>query len=606
MTRAMAKKKRKAGRGTGTAPAAIQFSAGALRLAVAGLVVLFSLFAWGQRGMYEDGFFFLRVVDVFLHGGGLAYNPGERFETNTDFLWTLLLIPGIAAGVDDILWLQLIGVAIYAVALGATFSLARRMFPDSDAGLVALVLLGTHWSFAHFAATGFGPILQALATVCCLLALGRFGEKGDVRSGAALGFALLFLALCRLDSAVFGVPVVLCAMFFAWRGGRDSVAGLAVALAVPSVLFGGVLVWKLFYYGDVFPAPYYVKAADVYGGVDQAEWRMGRGALFAGLYWKSYFLWALAGAAGFGFWRILGATRKRDKRDGAGVRGPLLWAAGGMCVLWHAYMIRVGGGYAEFRLLMPQVPALALLLAGGLRGLGRVWRWGVVAAGAVAGFAGVNVDGDILVPGVYSKTGNVTETRLEWSGGGLRTVLFSDLPNPRYWLIVNRALGEIFASLGDYPPEVRIGSPDGGVSSYLTRLVRTETRGFADPRIGRAGAEDIWYYESETASPGHKTIARPRLLARLGVNLILPPYGLVRGEIDFDRPPRGGGGDARLAWAAEVSFSPAEADLELPADSRLVSMPVGGGVFLPVLYFNRNATIDRIFEERGISGVDVF
>ena len=609
MTRAMAKKKRKAGRaGAAPAPAAIQFSAGALRLAVAGLVVLFSLFAWLQRGMYEDGFFFLRVVDVFLHGGGLAYNPGERYESNTDFLWTLLLIPGIAVGIDDILWLQLLGVFIYAAALWATFALVRRMFPDSDAALVALVLLGTHFSFAHFAATGFGSVLQALATVCCLLALARFGEKADVRGGAALGFALLFLALCRLDSAVFGVPVVLCAMFLAWRAGKSSVPGLAVALTIPGIVSGALLFWKWSYYGDIFPATYYVKAAAVYGGVDQTDWRTGRGAFYAGLYWQTYFLWALALAAGFGFWRSRGAAGKRDKRDGAGVRGPVLLAAGGMVALWHAYMIRVGGGYAEFRMMMPQVPALALLLAAGLSGLGRVWRWGVVAAAAAAGFVGVNVDRGLLAPGVYSNKGNVTETRLEWSEGGLRTVLFSDLAYPRYWLQVNRALGGIFAPLGDYPPEVRVASPDGGASSYLTRLVRTETRGFADSRIGKAGPEDIWYYDWESAFPGHKTVARPRLLARLGVNLILPPgpEALVRGEIDFNRPPRGGEGDARLAWATLVSFSPLNADLELPADSRLVSMPLGGGVFLPVLYFNRNATIDRVLDERGIAGADVF
>ena len=111
----MTQKKRKAGKSSQPG-AEVRLPPGAIRAAVPALVVLFSLFAWSQRGLYEDAFFYLRVVDVFLHTGELVYTPGERYETNTDFLWTFLLIPGVAVGMDDILWMHLVGVAVYAAA----------------------------------------------------------------------------------------------------------------------------------------------------------------------------------------------------------------------------------------------------------------------------------------------------------------------------------------------------------------------------------------------------------------------------------------------------------------------------------------------------------
>ena len=138
----MARKKRKAGHRPPHSGAEFHIPPAALRIAVPALVVLFSAFAWLARGVHEDGFFYLRVVDVFLHSGDLSYNPGELYETNTDFLWTFLLMPGPAAGVDGILWMHIVSVLIYAAALWATFSLAKKLFPNSEAALIALILFG--------------------------------------------------------------------------------------------------------------------------------------------------------------------------------------------------------------------------------------------------------------------------------------------------------------------------------------------------------------------------------------------------------------------------------------------------------------------------------
>ena len=589
-------------------------SPAALRLAVPALVVLFSVFAWTQRGVYEDGFFYLRVVDVFLHSGILAYNPAERYETNTDFLWTLLLIPGPAAGVDDILWMHIVGVAVYAAALFAAFSLARKLLSDSDAALVALVLLGGHYSFAHFAATGFAPHLQGLAALCCLLALLRFGESPNLRSGAALGAALLFLALCRLDSAVFGIPLVLCALFFAWKNGKAALPAIALAMGIPSVLFGGVLLWKLSYYGDIFPATYYAKGA-VRGEV-AADFFLARGASYAALYWQRYFLWALAGVAAWGAWQIFKAKGK-GKRAPLRVCPVLLWTMAAMCACWHLYMLRNGGDITEFRFLMPQAPMMMVLAAAGLRGLTRQWRW-AATAGTVAlsvlhwqtlpphhfplsahklGVAGTHAPGHIA-------------TRLLLDGGFRNEIYFSprkysrsDLwDDNRYYAA--RELADLFAPLGKYPPDVRVASLSGGLPAYAAPLLWTEMYGWADARIGRAISNDLWYFSPP--SIGLSFIARPRLLARLGVNLVIadpPSYP----SVDFSIPIRPYK-NPRYSWAVNIGkpFNNPDPDILIPEDSQLFALPLPNGTLAPILYLVRNATIDRVLDERGIERVDVF
>ena len=614
----MARKKRNPGNLPRHSGAEFQIPPAALRFAVPALVVFFSVFAWTQRGVYEDGFFYLRVVDVFLHSGVLAYNPAERYETNTDFLWTVLLIPGPAAGVDDILWMHIVGVAVYAAALCAAFSLARKLLSDSDAALVALVLLGGHYSFAHFAVTGFAPHLQALAALCCLLALMRFGESASTRNGAALGLALLFLALCRLDSAVFGIPLVLCVLFLAWRNGKAALPAVALATGIPSVLFGGVLLWKLSYYGDILPATYYAKAA--VRGDTNTDFFLARGASYAALYWQRYFLWAPAGVAAWGAWKIFKA-KGTGKCPLPRVRPALLWTMAAMCACWHLYMLRNGGDLTEFRFLMPQTPMMMILAAAGLRGLARQWRW-MAAGGAV--FLSLlhwqTAPANIPMPWMerfsagagYGSNSlpragdsfNLVKTKMEFKGGIRETLPIQTPPETPFQrsILTGTAFRDLFETLGKYPPEVRVAFTAGGAPAYAAPLLWTEMRGWADSRISNA---DTAKGEIFVGPPtiGHSVLARPKLLARLGVNLVTNFDLASENPPNFSRP-QDEGYHSPMAWALAASSSPR--GVELPPDSAMFLMPMPGDFFIPVLYFNRNETIDRILDERGIERVNVF
>ena len=74
---------------------------------------------------------------------------------------------------------------------------------------------------------------------------------------------------------------------------------------------------------------------------------------------------------------------------------------------------------------------------------------------------------------------------------------------------------------------------------------------------------------------------------------------------DFSRP-LAAAENPRLQWATAVSHDFNLVESEFPPDTQLFSLPLPDGQFMPVVYFNRNQTIDRILDERGIERVNVF
>ena len=73
---------------------------GVLIALVAGLVFLALL----NRFIQDDAFISFQYARNLVEGHGLTFNPGERVEGYTNFLWTLLISAGIGLGVDPITW----------------------------------------------------------------------------------------------------------------------------------------------------------------------------------------------------------------------------------------------------------------------------------------------------------------------------------------------------------------------------------------------------------------------------------------------------------------------------------------------------------------------
>jgi arabinofuranosyltransferase len=67
-------------------------------LAIAALTLL----AGSNRFVQDDAFVTLRYAQNLAEGAGLTWNPGERVEGYTNFLWALLLVVAFRLGIDPV------------------------------------------------------------------------------------------------------------------------------------------------------------------------------------------------------------------------------------------------------------------------------------------------------------------------------------------------------------------------------------------------------------------------------------------------------------------------------------------------------------------------
>ena len=100
----------------------------------------------------DDAYISFRYVKNFVQGQGLVYNPGERVEGYTNFLWVMLLVPFAWLGLD----LALVSIALTLACSCATLALmawlVRRYAPTPErlSVPIAAVALGLNYVFASY------------------------------------------------------------------------------------------------------------------------------------------------------------------------------------------------------------------------------------------------------------------------------------------------------------------------------------------------------------------------------------------------------------------------------------------------------------------------
>ncbi|MEI7887528.1 MAG: hypothetical protein WCJ04_09060, partial [Actinomycetes bacterium] len=130
-----------------------------------GLYVLAAVAAWIVRFVQDDAFITYRYARNLARGNGLVFNPGERVEGYTNFLWTLMHVIPEKLGWSSPIFSQVIGIALMVATVAVTLRLARRLFSSQSFGfLVALTLLA-NMTFLTYATGGLETMQQTLLVV---------------------------------------------------------------------------------------------------------------------------------------------------------------------------------------------------------------------------------------------------------------------------------------------------------------------------------------------------------------------------------------------------------------------------------------------------------
>ena len=273
----------------------------------------------------DDAYISFRYARNLVEGHGLVFNPGERVEGYTNFLWTVLFAPFIAAGIDPTLPAWLLGMAAAGGLLWSVWELSGR---ENTAPLLVACYPGLSLEAVQGLESAFFAFL-----VCQSL---RGGSRWWLWAGLA--------ALTRPEGyAVFGLL---------WLFGRRPRDLLAFgAITVPHLLF------RLVYYGDIVPNTFHAKVGspEVLQGA-----AVSRGIAYL---WSSttvaipLFAGSLVGLA-----LLLRARALTEERLRAAV----------LVGFFTVYLVAVGGDFkGTGRFALPMLAPAALLAWSGLQRLPR-------------------------------------------------------------------------------------------------------------------------------------------------------------------------------------------------------------------------------------------
>lgn len=389
---------------------------------------------WGY--VLDDTWISLRYAQHLAQGQGLVYNPGERVEGYSNFLWTVLLAVPHALRLAPVPFLKVV-LALTALATAwATMRLGRAtgLTSGGDHGgrgdgwmgwapgwlflLTPLVIERTADGLETLPFT----LLLVLATAAAL-------EAGRTGRGTWLGITLLALAMMRPEGVAFA-PLLLG--IAALRGAGPAVlvrAGLA--FVVPFAIF---TVARHAYYGDWLPNTFYAKR----GGGDAVA-----------LGWQS--LLGFLGRNGGWAWLIALPALVVGR-----AAGWLLLLVVAMRVAFHVW---AGGEWVgRDRFLLPTLPFLYVLVVATMAALpARGLRpWGVVAAGLL-----------LLGPA--------------WLGYPTREA--EDLAYAKGLNAAHGAFGRAVAA--GTAPDALIAMDDAGLGPYLARRRNLDMLGLNDRHIAR-------------------------------------------------------------------------------------------------------------------------
>lgn len=213
--------------------------------------------------MCDDAYISFRYARNFASGWGLVFNPGEKVEGYTNFLWVVILAGFQCLGLDIVAAAKVLGI-FFALALlwVLPFSAWKVRGEGGWMDLLAPALLACNGSFSFWAGGGMETLMFS-----CWLFLALFSHLRYQMDGKGLSlilFSILFglAALTRPE----GLPLFLVAFLyhlFLLARGKDRKAGFVLFALLP---FLAIIIphfaWRWSYYGYPLPNSFYAKTGD--------------------------------------------------------------------------------------------------------------------------------------------------------------------------------------------------------------------------------------------------------------------------------------------------------------------------------------------------------
>lgn len=486
----------------------------------------FALCAWLMIHFWgfamDDPWITFRYARNLVQGEGLCFNPGERLEGYSNFLWVMVCAVFERLRLDPFDFTRAAGFAALLAALGVVGRIEWRVRQDEfvsrsgpvrDAATLSRVLpagvlgwggmlyLAGSPQAAVWAISGMETPFYLLAVALTWLCAGEAWGAAEKRPAWAWSLAAaacaLAAALLRIDGFVIA-GILLAFVGWEWFRGRRPAhpRPILIAAAGFALAYLAYTLWRWNYFGELLPNTARAKTTGPFaermraGALYLWDW-LGRGggvalivALLGGL-GAIRALGRLANAAedeedcvfaddGHAFWKRRDAWPGDQKakplhlhpapiRSAPPTPGLSLLCLAGWGSAGHvAWILWTGGDWMPAaRFLVPALGFIGVLAAAGLRH----WR----AAGCLGGLLAV-----VLALGIAwnIRQGHKKDVTLQWCLDKAR--------EETLW----QPLREIGRWVGDTaPPDAVLAATEAGIVPYYSRLAFIDMFGLVDRHI---------------------------------------------------------------------------------------------------------------------------
>lgn len=519
------------------------------------ITVLAILYAWLNKFIQDDAFISFRYAKNFAEGNGLRWNVGEiGVEGYSNFLWTIIISIGLKLDIEPVLFSQSIGIIFFIFSLIIVYKIANSVLTGWNSTLF-LFLTSFNYSFSIYATGGLETSAQ---TFFCLYIFWLAVEYiNNQKLGTLILYSLIsgVSLLNRLDSGLFilvtGVIVLINIINEFKISSYGAVRYFALFLPSCLIVFAW-LIWKWDYYGNILPNTFYVK-----GGIEKPLEVLFNGFMFVLMFLLYTFMLPSIHV-------LVKTIVKEFKGVITNMAKPSLTGLASVIILlWVVYVLKIGGGFMEFRFLVPIIPFLYLLVIKGLEGLSEKPR---------KAFIGLLFLGLLTHPLLFGKIKGL-RFGVE-SAAKLESHLYKEK-----WISVGKTLDEYFNS-----SNTKIAVTAAGAIPYYADLYTVDMLGLNDKYIAKNGI----IFDTR---PGHSKISDINYLIDSKVNLLI-------GHPKIVNDPEG-----YLTGANVLSPSKklTTEEFSLIRDKKLILIPLKGEdkKYLSVLYLTTSREIDNIIKKNG-------
>jgi hypothetical protein len=500
--------------------------------------------AWIFRFIQDDAFISFRYAKNFAEGHGLVYNPGEKVEGYTNFLWTLFLTTPHLLHMDIISFSQTAGVLLFALSLYLTYGVAQKLTGNIYLAALALIFTGSNFTFLSYATGGLETQLFTLLVMTAFYLAVNFDEKKNNARLFTISLVFAMLLLTRPDSVPY-IAIILLYLFYKMHNLKCSIKNYLMLIAPFILLSAAYLLWKLSYYGDLLPNTFYAK---VHGGTSS-----GYGIYYIFTFFKSYLIILFP---------LLIFFLLRKKVFSIEITALLMLLAFNIL-----YVFYVGGDFMEFRFFVPVIPMFFILI--------------------VLTFREMKQKVLITILSLIIPAGSLSHAFTFKSESGHQLFSIKELNGQIYndnfsWMKIGKYFNKYFNN-----SDITIATTAAGVIPYYSNLRTIDMHGLSDRQIARSSI-------NTSKRPGHQKLAAFEYLLEKDVNILVGHPFVMWNTFDT--------GEITASQFKTYFMY----DLNtLPAEASIIKMPMDNGYCMFFVYLQKNKFVDSIINKEGWETKDI-